>query len=101
MRLEFKPQALEDLLFWVQNNPRLAKKLLRLIEETSRDPLGGTGKLEPLRGDFSGWWTKRVDQEHRLVYRVVGERLIIAQARGHYVQRGTRCQTLPFLRGFL
>jgi toxin YoeB len=84
MRLEFKPQAFEDLQYWVQINPKLAKRLLRLIEETQRDPFGGTGKPEPLRGDLSGWWSKRIDQEHRLIYQVVGDALVIAQARGHY-----------------
>jgi toxin YoeB len=84
MRLEFKPQAFEDLQFWVQTNPKLAKRLLHLIKETARDPLGGVGKPEPLRGELSGWWSKRIDQEHRLVYQVDGERLIIAQAKGHY-----------------
>ena len=84
MRLEFKPQAFEDLQYWVQQNLKLAKRLLRLIEETQRDPFGGTGKPEALRGELSGWWSKRIDQEHRLVYRVEGDRLIIAQARGHY-----------------
>ena len=83
MRLEFKPQAFEDLQFWVQTHPKLAKRLLRLIEETARNPFDGTGKPEPLGGDLAGWWSKRIDQEHRLVYRVDGERLIIAQARGH------------------
>jgi toxin YoeB len=84
MRLEFKPQAFEDLQFWVATNPKLARRILRLIEETQRDPFRGTGKPEPLRGELSGWWSKRIDQENRLVYRVVGESLVIAQARGHY-----------------
>lgn len=84
MRLEFSPQAFEDLQYWVRNQPATARRLLRLIEETSRDPFGGIGKPEPLRGELSGWWSKRIDQEHRLVYRTEGDRLIIAQARGHY-----------------
>lgn len=84
MRLEFKPQAFEDLQYWVQMNPKLAKRLLQLIEETRREPFGGKGKPEPLKGELSGWWSKRIDQEHRLVYRVESDRLIIAQARGHY-----------------
>jgi toxin YoeB len=82
--LEFKEQAFEELQHWVQLNPKLAKRLLRWIEETRRDPFGGTGKPEPLRGDLSGWWSKRIDQVHRLIYRVEGDRLIVAQARGHY-----------------
>lgn len=84
MPLEFKEKAFEDLQHWVQTNPKLAKRLLRLIEETQRDPFGGTGKPEPLRGELSGWWSKRIDQEHRLIYRVEGDRLIVAQARGRY-----------------
>jgi toxin YoeB len=82
--LEFKEQAFEDLQYWVKMNAKLARRLLRLIEETQRDPFGGTGKSEPLRGELSGWWSKRIDQEHRLIYQVDGDRLIVAQARGHY-----------------
>jgi toxin YoeB len=84
VRLEFKAQAFEDLQHWVKVNPRVAKRLLRLIEETQRDPFGGTGKPEPLKGELSGWWSKRIDQEHRLIYRVEGDSLIVAQAKGHY-----------------
>jgi toxin YoeB len=84
VRLEFKQQAFEDLQYWVQMNPKVAKRLLRLIEETKRDPFGGTGKPEPLRGELSEWWSKRIDQEHRLIYRVEGDSLIVAQAKGHY-----------------
>jgi toxin YoeB len=84
VRLEFKERAFEDLQYWVQMNPKLAKRLLRLIEETQRDPFGGAGKPEPLKGELTGWWSKRIDQEHRLIYRAEADRLIIAQARGHY-----------------
>ena len=84
MRLEFKPQAFEDLQYWVRHQPKLGKRLLRLIEETQRDPFGGIGKPEPLKNDLSGWWSKRIDGEHRLVYKVADDVLIIAQARGHY-----------------
>jgi toxin YoeB len=84
VRLEFREQAFEDLQYWVQMDPKLAKRLLRLIEETKRDPFGGAGKPEPLRGELSGWWSKRINQEHRLIYRVEGDRLIVAQAKGHY-----------------
>jgi toxin YoeB len=82
--LEFKEQAFEDLQYWVQMNPKIAKRLLRLIDETKRNPFTGTGKPEPLKGELAGWWSKRIDQEHRLIYRVEGNSLIIAQAKGHY-----------------
>jgi toxin YoeB len=72
------------LQYWVQTNPKTAKRILRLIEETKRNPFGGTGKPEPLRGELSGWWSKRIDQEHGLIYRLENESLIIAQAKGHY-----------------
>lgn len=84
MRLECKPQAFDDLQYWVRHQPKLAKRLLRLIEETQRDPFGGIGKPEPLKNELSGWWSRRIDGEHRLVYKVEREVLIIAQARGHY-----------------
>ena len=84
MRLEFKPQAFEDLQYRVHHQPKLARKILRMIEETTRDPFGGIGKPEPLKNEFSGWWSKRNDDEHRLIYRVEGDSLINAQAKGHY-----------------
>ena len=84
MRLEFKPQAFEDLQHWVQYQPKMAKRLLRLIEETQRNPFDGIGKPEPLKNELSGWWSRRIDGEHRLVYKVQNEVLIIAQAKGHY-----------------
>ena len=84
MRLEFKPQAFEDLQYWVQHQPKIAKRVMRMLEESLRDPFSGIGKPEPLKRDLSGWWSKRIDGEHRLVYKVEGDALIIAQARGHY-----------------
>ena len=84
MRLEFKPQAFEDLQFWVQHQPKFAKRILRMIQETQRDPFGGVGKPEPLKNELSGWWSKRIDGEHRLIYKIENNALIIAQAKGHY-----------------
>jgi toxin YoeB len=84
MRLEFKPQAFEELQYWVQENPKVANGILRLLEETLRDTFGGIGKPEPLRGELSGWWSVRIDREHRLIYLVETDRLIVSQARGHH-----------------
>lgn len=64
MRLEFKKQAFEDLQYGSQTDPKRTERWLRLIEETLRDPFGGTGKPEPLKGELSGWWSKRLDQRH-------------------------------------
>ena len=62
----------------------MTDKINRLIEECRRHPFDGIGKPEPLKGDYSGWWSRRIDREHRLVYRVEGDTLIIAQCRYHY-----------------
>ena len=84
MRLEFKQRAFEDLQHWVATNARMAKKVMKLIEDTRRNPFGGLGKPEPLKNELSGWWSKRIDGEHRLVYQGQSDLLVIAQARGHY-----------------
>jgi toxin YoeB len=84
MRLEFEPRAFADLHHWINTDARMAKKVMKLIEDTKRTPFSGIGKPEPLRGELSGWWSKRIDQEHRLIYRVEGDSLLIAQANGHY-----------------
>lgn len=84
MHLEFEPQAFKDLQYWVQYQPKLARKFMRLIEESLRDPFGGIGKPESLKNELSGWWSKRIDGEHRMIYRVDGESLIILKAKGHY-----------------
>ncbi len=86
MRLEFKPQAFEDLRYWVEFQPKLAKRILRMIEETQKDPFSGIGEAEPLRGDLSGCWSKRIDAEHRLIYKATSEALVIVQCRFHYQQ---------------
>ena len=84
MRIVFSKQAWEDYLHWQANDPRLLQRLNGLIKECARTPIQGTGKPEPLRGDLSGWWSRRMTQEHRLVYRVEGDDLLIAQCRYHY-----------------
>ena len=84
MRIVFSKQAWEDYLHWQANDPRLLQRLNGLIKECARTPFQGTGKPEPLRGDLSGWWSRRMTQEHRLVYRVEGDDLLIAQCRYHY-----------------
>jgi toxin YoeB len=84
MRLEVDPQALEDLLYWVEQDRRKATRILRLIEECLRAPFTGSGKPEPLRHALAGSRSRRIDREHRLVYRVEGDRLIVLACRFHY-----------------
>ena len=80
----FDPDFLEDLEFWISTNRKVALKILDLIEAIRRDPFTGLGKPEPLRHLGAGVWSRRITQEHRLVYKVRDDRLLFAQARYHY-----------------
>lgn len=84
MELGIEAKFLEDLSFWVATNPRVASRILRLMEEIHRDPFRGTGKPEPLRFLGSGIWSRRITEEHRLVYKVDAGRVIFLQSRYHY-----------------
>ncbi|MFT4096384.1 MAG: Txe/YoeB family addiction module toxin [Rhodoblastus sp.] len=84
MRLVFSASAWDDYLHWQATDPKLLARLNRLIKECARTPFQGTGKPDPLRGALSGWWSRRLTQEHRLVYRVEGDDLLIAQCCYHY-----------------
>jgi len=80
--------AAQDYRWFSAQDPRMAARIDRLIEEIKRKPFAGIGKPEPLRGTLTGWWSRRITGEHRLVYRVVGKsaarELQIAQCRYHY-----------------
>ncbi len=82
--LEFDQAAIEDLSYWVTKDPRKAKKILDLIQEVSKDPFQGTGKPEPLKHSLSGCWSRRIDQEHRLIYSVENPKIRILSCRFHY-----------------
>ncbi|HYR07372.1 MAG TPA: Txe/YoeB family addiction module toxin [Longimicrobium sp.] len=77
-----------DLTFWIQTHPRTALRIMRIIEEVVADPLGGgIGKPEPLQHDMAGTWSRRITDEHRMVYRIRGTAIIFALARWHYDRR--------------
>lgn len=88
MRLIFSDEAWEDYLHWAENNPKIRDRVNELIKQCRRTPFAGTGKPEALRGDLSGWWSRRISHEDRMVYRVAGagdqQSLEIAQLRFHY-----------------
>ena len=88
MKLLWTDQAWEDYQHWLKTDKATLTRLNTLIENTRRTPFEGLGKPEPLKGTFSGWWSRRITGEHRLVYRVVGDgsaqHLEIAQCRYHY-----------------
>ena len=84
MKIVFHVTAWQDYLYWLQHDRKLLKRLNALIKECSRTPFKGSGKPEPLKGPLSGWWSRRLTREHRLVYRMEDDRLLIAQCRYHY-----------------
>ena len=88
MKLVFSDQAWEDYQHWVNTNDKIRDRVNELIKQCKRTPFKGTGKPEPLKGDLTGWWSRRISQEDRMVYRVSGsdddQSLEIAQLRFHY-----------------
>jgi toxin YoeB len=88
MRLVFWPTAWEDYLHWQAEDEKMLARLNALLKECMRTPFKGTGKPEPLSGNLSGWWSRRLNLEHRLIYRVSGkaeaQALEVAQCRYHY-----------------
>lgn len=84
MRLTFEVHALEDLQYWTKNNARKALKILELVTDCLRNPYDGIGKPEPLKHQLAGAWSRRIDREQRLVYRIEDDALVILQARYHY-----------------
>lgn len=84
MNVLFLPDAFEQYVHWQDRDKAMLSKLNRLIRDGQRHPFEGIGMPEPLKGDYSGWWSRRIDREHRLVYRVHEGALIIFQCRYHY-----------------
>ena len=84
MRLIFSERAWEEYLRWQVHDRKQLLRINGLIQQCTRTAFVGTGKLEPLRGQMSGCWSRRITQEHRLVYRPTDDGLLIAQCRYHY-----------------
>ena len=84
MRLIFADTAWDDYLYWQQHDKRLLERINRLIRETQREPYTGLGKPEPLKHALSGFWSRRITEEHRMVYKVEGDALLLAKLRYHY-----------------
>ena len=80
----FHPEFREDLRYWVKTDRNTAVRVLDLVEAVLRDPFEGAGKPEPLRYQLAGCWSRRITQEHRLVYKVDAEAIEFLQARYHY-----------------
>ena len=84
MKLVFDEMAWEEYLYWQETDRKQLGRINLLVKDCLRSPFAGIGKPEPLRGKLSGWWSRRIDREHRLVYRPSAEGLLIAQCRYHY-----------------
>lgn len=84
MRLVFADEAWEDYLYSQKQDRKMVERINKLIRETQREPYSGVGKPEPLKHALSGFWSRRINDEHRMVYRVEGDELQIAQLRFHY-----------------
>jgi len=84
VNLVFAPQAWEDYLYWQRNEAAILSRINLLIREIIREPYAGIGKPEPLRHALKGYWSRRITSEHRIVYKKVGDQLLIAQLRYHY-----------------
>lgn len=84
MNLLFTDEAWEDYLYWQAADKSVLKKINSIIKEIKRSPFDGTGKPEPLKYDLAGYWSRRLTSEHRLVYKVTEESIVIVQCRYHY-----------------
>ena len=84
MKLIFAEQAWEDYLYWQEIDKKTLKRINALIKETTRNPFEGTGKPEGLKHALAGYWSRRINDEHRMVYEIDGGSLLLAQLRYHY-----------------
>ncbi|HEX3554748.1 MAG TPA: Txe/YoeB family addiction module toxin [Thermoanaerobaculia bacterium] len=84
MKLIFSEQAWEDYLYWQRTDRKVLEKVNTLIREIQREPFSGIGKPEPLKHAFAGYWSRRLNDEHRIIYKVRDDSLLIAQLRYHY-----------------
>jgi toxin YoeB len=82
--LAFTPNAFNEYNEWFENNMQIVQRIKALIREIDRDPFKGIGKPEPLKGNWAGYWSRRIDQEHRLIYKVTQEQILIVKCKGHY-----------------
>jgi toxin YoeB len=84
MIIAFHPQARDDYQYWQQTDKAMLRRINALIRDIQREPFSGIGKPEPLKFNFSGYWSRRIDGQHRVVYKVDDKEIILAQLRGHY-----------------
>lgn len=96
MRLMWLPGGWADYLWCQEADRKILERVNELIRDSLRNPFSGIGKPEPLKGNLKGWWSRRITQEHRLVYRYESETIVIMQCRFHYEKQGVR-RLLPMI----
>ena len=84
MKIIFSEHAWEDYLYWQRTDRKILERINKLIKEIQRSPFEGTGKPEPLRHGLSGYWSRRITDEHRIVYKIDKDSLLLTQLRYHY-----------------
>jgi toxin YoeB len=84
MKINFTEIAWNDYIYWQNQDKKTIKRINQLIQDIDRNNNEGTGKPEALKGNLSGWWSRRIDDKNRLVYRIQGNIIEISQCRGHY-----------------
>ena len=84
MKYIFVDESWEDYLYWQKTNKKTLKRINKLLKNISQEPYSGIGKPEPLKHKYKGFWSRRIDGEHRLIYRVKGNEIHIAKCRFHY-----------------
>jgi toxin YoeB len=84
MKLIFSRHAWEDYQYWQKTDPKILNRINELIKDIQRNHYQGIGKPEPLRHKLAGFWSRRINSEHRIVYKVEGDRILVAQVRYHY-----------------
>lgn len=84
MELSWQTKAWEDYLYWQATDKKMVKRINDLIKDCLRNPFIGIGKPEPLKGNYTGFWSRRIDGEHRLVYAAMDNKIFILQCRYHY-----------------
>ncbi|MFM1879241.1 MAG: hypothetical protein RLZZ241_2107 [Bacteroidota bacterium] len=84
MKYVFVDESWEDYLYWQKTDKRMLKRVNQLLKDIARHPFEGIGKPEPLKHKYQGFWSRRIDSEHRLIYRVKDDEILIAKCRFHY-----------------
>lgn len=83
-KIEFVPAAFEEYQYWINNDRKTALRIGDLIKDILRDPFRGIGKPEPLKHQFKGYWSRRIDHEHRLIYKITDSSIVIISCFSHY-----------------